>query len=94
MAVYDLVGAGIQGLSSGTTHLFVEVIVYGAGISTGMAIPTNYYGLGLLRLGWHGGFRQVIPIDASMMFVTVPDPTDQLGYFLFTSTAIRVTESF
>ena len=94
MAVYTLLGSGIQGLSSGVAHLFVEVLVFGAGISTGMAIPTNYYGLGLLRLGWHGGFRPVIPVDATTMYITVPDPTDELGYFLFTSTSIRVTEEF
>jgi hypothetical protein len=94
MAVFDLSGGGVQALTDGVTGLFVDVLVFGNGISTGNAIPVNYYGLGLLRLGWHGAYRQVIPIDAATMFITCPSLTDALGYSLLTVTSIRVTEDF
>jgi len=94
MAVYDLTGAGVQGLSSGVAHLFVHVLIFGTPHTIGRATPPNYYDLGLLRLGWHGAYRQVIPIDATDMYITVPDPSDVLGYSLFDVTSIRVTEDF
>lgn len=84
----------MTGLSTGVTGLFVDVLVFGAGLSSGNAVPTNYYGLGLLRIGWHGSYYPVIPIDAASMFIVVPDKADGLGYSLLTTTSIRVTEDF
>jgi hypothetical protein len=94
MAVFDLSGGGIHALTPGTTHLFVQVLVYGAGYSTGLAVPTNYFHLGLLRLGVQGGFYPVIPIDAPEMRIDCPVGATDIGYSLQTTTSIRVTEDF
>jgi hypothetical protein len=94
MSQYDLNGAGVIGLSNNVARLFVEVIVFGSGISTGMAIPTNYYGLGLLRLGRRGAYHPPIPIDAADQVIECPPGIDTLGYSLLTTTSIRVTEDF
>jgi hypothetical protein len=94
MSTYDLSGAGIIGLSSSVVHLFVEVLVFGPGYSAGLATPTNYFHLGLLRLGRHGGYYPPIPLDATDQIIDVPDGVDTLGYSLKTTTTIRVTEEF
>lgn len=92
MATYELSGAGVVGLSDSVTRLFVEVTIYPPGISTGLAIPTNYFHIGLLRLGVQGAYGHVIPIDASTMFIDLPSGVTSLGYSLQGSGMIRVSE--
>jgi len=93
MAVYpNLAGGGNQALTPGTTHLFVEVTLFGPGYSTGRAVPTNYYHLGLLRIQFHGASYPVIPIDATDMIVPLPQAFDGFAWSLTPETAITVTE--
>lgn len=92
MAVYTLNGAGIQGLSAGTTALYLEVLVFPSGISTGLAAPPNYYHVGSIRIGRHGAYRPAIPIDATDMWISLPDGADGFGYSVMNTGSIRVTE--
>ena len=94
MAVYDLVGDGIISLSSNVRGLFVELQVVPDGVSTGLAVPVNYYHVGLLRLGRNGSYLPAIPIDANQQYVQVPIGFNGLGYHIKNVGAIRVTEDF
>lgn len=93
MAVYDLSGVGVQGLTPGTTRVFVEVLTLPAGTSTGQAIPENYYNVGLLRVGVSGAYGPVVPIDALDMFLDLPEGTSTIGFHVFNSGAIRLSEA-
>jgi hypothetical protein len=93
VAVYNLSGAGIQGLTAGTQQLRVEVITFPLVYSVGRASPPNYYDLGLLRLGNQGSYYPVRPIDAVEVLMDCPPGVTSLGYSLFGSTSIRVTEA-
>lgn len=93
MATYDLSGAGVIALTPGVTRLFVEVLIYGGRAEAGAAIPTNYYHLGLLRVGVQGAYAPVRPIDATEIFIDLPDGATNLGYSLFDTTTIRVSEA-
>jgi len=93
MAVYNLSGAGTQGLTAGTSKLRVEVIVFPSHFSVGRASPPNYYDIGLLRLGDQGSYYPVIPIDATDVLIPCPAGVTTLGYSLFGVTSIRVTEA-
>jgi len=93
MAVYpNLVGAGTQAITPGTTHLFVDVTLFPAGISTGRGIPTNYFHIGLIRCLFHGAAYPVIPIDAANQLIALPQANDAFGYSLEPTAAITVTE--
>lgn len=93
MAVYsNLAGGGTQALSPGTTHLFVDVTIFGEGFSSGRAVPTNYYHLGLLRITFHGASYPVIPIDAANQIIELPEAYDGFGWSLAPETLITVTE--
>lgn len=92
MAVYDLIGSGVIGLSAGVERIFVDVLVFPTNASIGRGVPANYYDLGLLRLGVTGAYGRVIPIDATTMFIDLPAGITSLGYALFNTTAIRVSE--
>jgi hypothetical protein len=93
MAAYtNLAGAGNQALTSGTTHLFVDVTIFPQGISTGRGIPTNYYHVGLLRIQFHGASYPVIPIDAAQQIIQLPQASDAFGWSLEPQAAITVTE--
>lgn len=92
MASYDLAGSGVQALNSGFNHLFIDVLSFGPGISTGRAVPTNYFHVGLLRVGFQGASYREFPIDAAHMIVTLPEAYDALGYSLTPSTLIHVNE--
>lgn len=92
MAVYNLTGSGVQGLTSGQAQLLVDITSFDVHRSVGRAAPPNYYDLGLLRLGQQGSYRPSFPLDATSMVIDLPDKTDVLGYSLFGTTAIRVTE--
>lgn len=92
MAVYNLTGSGVQGLSSGQSQLLVDITSFDVHRSVGRAAPPNYYDLGLLRLGQQGSYRPTFPLDSTSMVIDLPDKTDVLGYSLFGTTAIRVTE--
>lgn len=93
MAVHDLSGAGVIAVTPGTTHLFVDVLVFGANLSTGSAIPTDYFHLGALRLGVNGSYYHVQYIDAASMIIDVPPNVNVLGYSCHDVTSIRVTEA-
>lgn len=93
MATFDLAGAGTRGLTSGTTHLFVDLVVLGPGYSTGRATPTNYFHLGLIRAMFHGSAYPVIPVDAFNMIIELPRETDGLGWSLTSGTSVHVTEA-
>ena len=92
MATYDLTGWGVQALTPGVARIFVEVLVYPASTQAGQARPTNYYHIGLLRQGVQGAYGPVVPIDASEIFLDLYDGVTDLGYSLFGTGAIRVTE--
>jgi hypothetical protein len=94
MAVYNLTGAGTVGLTAGTSRLIVDVTTFTPNRTIGRATPPNYYDLGLLRLGVQGSFGITQPVDAASMFMDCPDGVTTLGYSLFGTTAIRVTEQF
>lgn len=94
MAAYNLLGAGVQGLTPGVTRILVDIVTYPQLPGAGRAAPTNYYDVGLLREGVLGSFGPSIPIDAASMFIDLADGVNQLGYSLFGSTSIRVTEQF
>jgi hypothetical protein len=72
--------------------LLVDVTSFDARRSAGRATPTNYYDLGLLRLGVLGSYGPTMAIDAASMFIDLPIGVNQLGYSLFGTTAIKVTE--
>lgn len=93
MASYDLIGSGVQGLTSGTTHLFVHVTTFPLNFGQGRSTPTNYYDLGLLRFSFQGAVYPVIPIDARDMILLLPVLADALGYNLFGGTFIHVIEA-
>lgn len=94
MSVYTLTGAGVQGLTASTVRLFIDVLAFGAGYSTGGATPTNYYHLGDLRLGRDGYYYPVTFVDGAQIVLEVPAGVNLLGYSLFGATSIRVTEAF
>lgn len=94
MAVYNLAGGGVQGLSSGVVQIFVDVVTFPLNPGVGRGGPTNYYDVGLLRFGQTGSYRPTFPIDAASMIVDVPHGTNALGFSLFGTTNIRVTEVF
>lgn len=58
----------------------------------GQASPTNYFHVGLLRIGVQGSYGPVIPIDAASTFIDLPAGATTLGFSLFDTTNIRVTE--
>ena len=93
MAFYDLAGSGVQALSPGTTHLFLQATSLPANVSTGRAIPTNYFHVGLIRPQYQGASYPPQPIDATTMIVILPPLCDGLGYSLTPSTTIHVTEA-
>jgi hypothetical protein len=92
MAVYNLTGAGVHALTPSTQRLFIEILTYPATTRAGRAIPTNYYDVGLLRVGIQGAYGPSIPIDASTMFLDLPDGATSIGYSLFETVAIQVSE--
>jgi len=92
VAIYNLSGAGTQALTSGSTRLLVDVTTFDPRRSAGRASPTNYYDLGLLRIGVQGSYAPAFPIDAASMFIDLPFGATTLGYACFGTTAIRVTE--
>lgn len=92
MAVYTLSGSGAQALTSGTGKLYISMVTLPSVLSAGRASPTNYYDIGLLRLGDHGSYYPAIPIDAHDMVVAVPAQVTALGYSLFGAASIQVTE--
>ncbi|MBA0084852.1 MAG: hypothetical protein HRJ53_07645 [Acidobacteria bacterium Pan2503] len=92
MASYNLTGIGTQGLTAGTTRLFVSVTSFPGREKFGRANPTNYYDLGLLRAGVQGSFGATRDIDAALMFWDLPANTDTLGYSLFPGTNVTVSE--
>lgn len=94
MAVYNLTGAGTIGLTPETSRIVVDVTTFDPNRTIGRATPPNYYDLGLLRFGVQGSFGITQPIDAASMFMDCPDGVTTLGYSLFGTTAIRVTEQF
>jgi len=93
MAFYDLAGQGVQLLSSNQTFLFLDITNFGQGWSAGVAVPTNYYKLGLLRIQYQGSAYPWFPIDAAHMIIPLPRIYDALGYSLSPSTLIHVTEA-
>jgi len=93
VAVYNLSGSGTQGLTPGTTKLRVEVITFPLIFSVGRATPPNYYDIGLLRLGDQGSYYPAVAIDATDVLVPCPAGVTTLGYSLFGTTNIRVTEA-
>jgi len=93
VAVYNLTASGVQGLTSGTTRLFVHIASFPAIFGQGRAVPTNYYDIGLLRPLYQGASYPVIPIDSRDMHILLPILCDALGYQLFGSSLIQVTEA-
>lgn len=94
MAVYNLTGSGTIGLTAGTTRILVDVQTFASTRSIGRATPPNYYDLGLLRFGVQGSYGLTYPIDSASMFLDCPDGVTTLGYSLFGTTAVKVTEQF
>lgn len=94
MATYNLTGAGTIGLSSEVSRLIVNVTAFASNRTIGRATPANYYDLGLLRFGVQGAFGPTIAIDATTMFLDAPEGVTTLGYSLFGTTAVTVTEQF
>lgn len=94
MAVYTLNGGGVQSLSAGVTRLLVDVLVFPGNPEVGAASPTNYFHIGLLRVGVNGSYAAVRAIDAASIFIDLPAGATSLGYSLFHGSSIRVTEQF
>ena len=94
MAQYTLQGTGVIALSSGVSQLRTAVTVFPTGYSTGRAIPTNYYDVGLLRLGNQGSYYPPVALDATDTIVDVPGGVTSLGYSLFGAATATATEVF
>jgi hypothetical protein len=94
MSQYTLSGSGQQTLSPGVSQIRLTVTALGNGYSTGIAVPTNYYKLGELRLGAGGFFYPMIPIDATQQLIDVPAGVDTLGYGMQNSQTVTAVEVF
>jgi hypothetical protein len=92
MSTYDLSGSGVQALTGGTTRLFLAVTAFPPGVTTGRALPLNYYDVGLLRIGVTGFVGPAFSVDAESMFVDLPSGADSLGYALFAGATVTVRE--
>lgn len=92
MASWSAVASGNHAVTTGTTHLFVDVVALPSGVSVGQAAPSNYYGVGLLRLGFRGSYRSAIPIDAFATLIDVPADTDIVAWHVFSPGSVTVTE--
>ena len=93
MATYDLSGSGVQALTSGTTRLFLAVTAFPPGVTTGRAMPLNYYDVGLLRVGISGYVGPAFAVDAQNMWIDLPAGADSIGYALFFDSTVQLTES-
>lgn len=91
--VYTLSGQGVQALDSGTTRVFVHVLNLPSNFSQGRANPTNLFDVGLLRIGVTGSYGATIPIDGNDMFFDLPASADSIGYSLFGTTVIQLSEN-
>lgn len=94
MVQHTLQGTGVVGLSPGVSQLRTSVTVFPSGYSTGRAIPTNYYDVGLLRLGNQGSYYPPIALDATDTIIDVPSGVTSLGYSLFGAATAVATEVF
>jgi hypothetical protein len=93
VATFDINGQGVVALSPGTKKLFVHIVSFPLSFRQGNATPTNYYDVGLLRFSFQGAVYPTVPIDARDQLVLVPQDADALGFSVFGSALVRVTEA-
>jgi hypothetical protein len=92
MVDYDISGAGVHAVTTGTEVVFVDIDVFPAGISNGRAAPTNYYGVGLIRFGFHGSWFHTQPLEAAHSAFEVPAHCDTIGWSIFDPGTAHLTE--
>ncbi len=91
MATFTLTGSGTQALST-PGSLAVTITVVTVVAEAGAATPSNWYHVGLLRLGTAHGYLPTIPIDATTQVIPCPVGCSTLGYFVKTGFTITVEE--
>jgi len=92
VASYTLSGHGTQALTAGTGAIHWHVNTFPSRAGQGQAFPINYFDVGLLRAGDGTGFFPARPVDALDGWMGLPVGTTTLGYSLFGSTVVVVTE--
>jgi hypothetical protein len=92
MASWSAIGSGSHALTAGTELLFVDINTLPAGVSSGNANPTNYYGVGLVRVGFHGSYRHPVPVDSFTTLIDIPSNADVVAWSVFPDGALTFTE--
>lgn len=93
MATYTLTSpTGLQSLSPGTAHLFVQITTLGSLAVFGRANPPNRYDVGLLRIGQDDYFYPAIPVDADQQIIAVPSGATHLAWSLIAGSELIVGE--
>jgi hypothetical protein len=91
--MYTLTGSGTQALAY-PASLAIVITAHPTVVSSGNANPTNYFHLGLIRLGTSKGHLPAIPIDAANQLVPCPNGANILGYNLVSGVTITVEERY
>jgi hypothetical protein len=91
MATYTLTGSGIQAISA-PGCLAIVVTVFPTAYGAGNASPSNWYDLGLLRVGNAQGYLSTVPIDATNLLLPCPAAATHLGYSLKPGVTITAEE--
>jgi hypothetical protein len=92
MASWSGIGSGSHALTAGTTHVFVVVNVVPPGVSVGNASPPNYYGVGLVRVGFLSQWRGAVPIDSLDWMIDIPADADNFAWNILSGGAVTFTE--
>ena len=91
MAPYTLTGSGIQAISA-PGCLAIVVTVFPTAYGAGNASPSNWYDLGLLRVGNAQGYLSTVPVDATNLLLPCPAAATHLGYSLKPGVTITAEE--
>ena len=91
VATFTLTGTGTQALST-PGSLAIVVTSSTSAFRNGNANPTNWYDVGLCRLGTAHGYLPSFPVDGTHMVVPCPVGTNILGYKLASGVTITVEE--
>lgn len=92
MTSYDVTGQGIIPLTSGTTKVFVEILVRPPGVSVGTAFPQNPFHVGFVRPGFSDHYYPPIPVDGNAIVVDLPLSADSLGWSAINTAVLRLIE--
>lgn len=91
---YTLSGTGIQSLVPDTHRIIVEITTQPTRMGEGRAYPANVFDVGLLRpMDSGGNSGRTTPIDATLMFLDLPDATTAIGYSLFEGAIVQMVEA-